>query len=305
MHHKFIFYFLTFSYLSASDTSLLDQYHSDLCDTLVSTSHSIDDYFVEGNHTENSKTHAELVSTMAYETLDLGFENDVRIRLSLNLPKIQKSLRLVFEDESNDDLLYDGTALNNERLRDKEYYLRLEYFNFIRDEFKMRLGGGVKIRQGTLVPYLTTHMQYDILDNSKHESELFNRFRMYSDGELENTFEFNSLYTIEDDWHLMNRSVYYYRNRNPFQVLAHDVSMIHKLNSNKQIRYGLGISSNLNKFKNLSVDYYNLHSAWYHLFYKDWVYYEVVPSLLQRRINGFQTSYRILVNFGVYFNKPK
>ncbi|HHS92464.1 MAG TPA: hypothetical protein ENK82_03900 [Campylobacterales bacterium] len=273
-----------------------------MCEVLVSTSNSIDDYFIEGNRTERSKTHAELISSMAYETGELGFENDVRVSLSLNLPKIQENLRLVFEDESSDDLLYDGTALNNQQLRDKEYYLRLEYFNFIRNKFNMRLGGGVKIRQGTLVPYMTTRMQYDILDKSKQKSELFNCFRIYSDGELENTFEFNTFYAIQDDWHFINRNLYYYTNRNPFQVLAHDTTMVHRLNSKKQLRYGLGISSNLNKFKSFSVEYYTLHSTWYHLFYNDWVYYEIIPSILQRRINDFQTSYRILVNFGLYFN---
>jgi len=35
------------------------------------------------------------------------------------------------------------------------------------------------------------------------------------------------------------------------------------------------------------------------------VYYEIVPSVLQRRVNDFKTSYRLLVNFGIYFNKNK
>lgn len=305
MYQKILCFILCSLPVYASETSIFDQYHSSLCEVLLETSNEIDNYFIDGNQTEKSKTDAEIITSVAYETKKLGFESDLRVRLRLDLPKIEKNLRLVFEDESSDNLLYDGTSLENQQLKDKEYYLRLEYFNYIREQFNLRLGGGVKIRESNLVPYLTTRMKYYLVKSDTSKMEFFNRLRYYTDGEVENNFEFNSLFNIQPDVYLINRNNYYYSNDNTFQTLANDVSMLHMLNEKQYIRYGIGLSNHVDGFQSSSVDYYHVHSAWHHLFYKNVLYYEVVPSILQRRVNDFQTSYRLLVNFGIYFNKYK
>ncbi|HIP51639.1 MAG TPA: hypothetical protein EYG94_06075 [Campylobacterales bacterium] len=158
-------------------------------------------------------------------------------------------------------------------MEDKRYYLRLEYFNYVKDTFNLQLGGGVRFRDGNLVPYLNINSKYTLYEKNKHKSQFLNRFRYYSDGEIENNFE-----------HLFN-----------------DVSLVHFFNKKQQINLGLGISSSVEKLEKLYVDYYYLHSSFHHLFYKDWVYYELSPSILKRNINNFRTSYRFLVNFGIYF----
>jgi hypothetical protein len=305
MYQKILFSILFSFFIYASETPIFDQYHNSLCEALLSTSNKIDNYFIDGNKTEKSQTYAELITSIAYETKELGFENDIRIRLRLDLPKIEKNLRLVFEDESSDNLLYDGTSLDNQKLQDKEYYLRLEYFNYIREQFNLRLGGGIKIRESNLVPYLTTRLKYYIVKNDKTKIEFFNRFRYYTDSEIENSFEFNSILNIKPDTYLINHNNYFYSNENPFQVLANDITILHLLNEKKHLSYGVGISTNIDELQSSFVEYYHLHATWHHLFYKNLVYYELVPSILQRGVNNFQTSYRLLVNFGIYFNKYK
>ncbi len=299
---KFSLILLLFSLLSAKDKpSLFEQYHDTLCEVLVDTSNSIDDYFVEGNgRLTSSTTSAEFSISFAKEKY-LNMEKDVRLRLRLNLPKIQKNLRLIFEDENSDDLLYDGTTLDNQKLKDKRYYLRLEYFSYVKDALNIRLGGGVRFRNGNIVPYLNINSKYELYNNSNHKSQLFNRFRYYSDDEIENNFEFNSLYTIDDDMYLTLNNNFYYSSENEFEILFDDLVFVYNFNKKQQTNFGLGISSNIEKFKKLKVEYYFLHSTFYHLFYKDWVYYEVSPSLLKRRVNDFKTSYRFLVHFGIHF----
>jgi hypothetical protein len=228
-------------------------------------------------------------------------EKDIRFRLRLNLPKIQKNLRLIFEDENSDNLLYDRTALNNQDLEDKRYYLRLEYFSYVKDTFNLHLGGGVRFRDGNLVPYLNIKSKYKLYDKNNNKSQLLNRFRYYSDGEIENNLEFNSLYTIYDDLYLSWNNNFYHSTEDEFETLFDDLSLVYFFNKKKQVNLGLGISSSIEKFEKLRVDYYYLHASFHHLFYKDWVYYELSPSILKRNINDFKTSYRFLVNFGIYF----
>ncbi|CAA6811960.1 MAG: Unknown protein [uncultured Sulfurovum sp.] len=298
MYFKTIFIFLCFSFLQANN---VDKYHENLCKLLVNTSNSIDNYFVDDNSSERSKTHAEFSTSFATET-HLSLEKDIRFRLRLNLPKIEKNLRLVFEDDTSDNLLYDGTTLNDQHLDSKQYYLRLEYFNFMKDTFKTRVGAGVKIRRGNLVPYANARSRYELYAQNKHKAELYNRFRYYSDGEIENSLEFNALYTIRDDLYAIWDNTFFHINTTPYEVLANDFSFVTVLNDKQHIRYGFGISSEVSKFEALDVSYYYLHGSFHHVFYKDWAYYTISPSILQREINNFDTSYRLLLNFGIYFN---
>ncbi|CAA6805802.1 MAG: Unknown protein [uncultured Sulfurovum sp.] len=304
MYFKPIITLLFLSFLHAeNNTSVFDVYHNNLCKVLVNTSNSIDNYFVDDNRTnESSETYAEFSTSMAQES-HMGLEKDVRFRLRLNLPKIQKNLRLIFEDDSSDNLLYDGTTLNDRHLDSKEYYLRLEYLNYVKDTFNMRMGGGVKIRRGNLVPYFNIRSRYELHKEGKSKGEFFNRFRYYTDGEIENNLEFNSLYTIADDFYAIWSNILYHSNEDPYETLANDITMVSIFNEKQHIRYGLGISNHIKKFEDMNVDYYYLHGVFHHVFYKHWAYYEVAPSILQRDINNFKTSYRLLLKFGIYLQQ--
>lgn len=300
---KLILIISLFSLLHAKEDNvdLFDAYHDSLCKVLVSASNSIDNYFIDDkNSTLSSTTHAEFSTSFAKETY-LDMEKDIRFRLRLNLPKIQKNLRLVFEDENSDNLLYDGSSLNEQNLEDKRYYLRLEAFSYVKKNLNIKLGGGVRFRNRNLVPYLNVRSSYELYNKEKNIAELFNRFRYYSDGEIENNFEFNTLITLDDDLYVTWNNNFYHSNENEFEILFDDLSLIYLINKKQKFNMGLGVSSLVEKFQDLNVDYYYLHSSFYHLFYKDWVYYELSPSILKRNINNFKTSYRFLVNFGIYF----
>jgi len=284
------------------NNSVFDQYHDDLCKALVSTSNSIDNYFIEENSTTNSKTHAEFSTSFAMEA-NQDFEKDVRLRLRLNLPKIQKNLRLIFEDENNDDTLYDRTTLNDQQLIDKSYYLRLEYFRLVKKKLNMVLGAGLRIRQGNLVPYGNLRSRYNLFKNNHLKSAFYNRLRFYSDGEIEDIFEFNSLYKLNASFNALFQNQLSYSNRDEFEIASHDLSLIKQLNKKKQLSVGVGTRAYLKNFKDYSIEYYHVHTRYHHLFYKDWLYYQVAPSALWREGNNFNISYRMMFNFGILFNK--
>ena len=299
---KLIVIIFLFSLLHAKDdVNLFDKYHDSLCKVLVETSNKIDDYFVDDkNSSLSSTTHAEFSTSFAKETY-LAMEKDVRFRLRLNLPKIQENLRLVFEDDNSDNLLYDTTRLNDPDLEDKRYYLRLDAFSYLKESLNIKLGGGIRFRNRNLVPYLNIRSKYELYNKEKNILELFNRFRYYSDGEIENNFEFNSLLTLDEDLYVTWNNTFYHSNENEFETLFDELSLIYLFNKKQKINLGVGVSSFVEKFQDLKVDYYYFQSSYHHLFYKNLVYYELSPSILKRNINGFKTSYRFLVNFGIYF----
>ena len=295
--------FLSTSLYADENITLLDEYHDDLCNILVDTSNSIDSYFVDDNSTESSSTRAELINSFAMENRQ-SFEKDIRLRLRLSLPKIQKNLRLIFEDESNDDTLYDSTKLTNQHLDDKKYYLSLEYFKFVKKKLNMAVAAGVRIRHSNLVPYLNLRSHYDVYQKNSINSELYNRLRYYSDGEVENAFEFNNKYTVDDAVDFFWRNQLSYSNKEEFQTLINDVSWMKTINYKEQVGIGFGVVSQLKNFKNLNVDYAHIHGLFHHIFYKNWIYYQIAPSLLWRKSNDFKISYRYMMNFGVLFDAP-
>jgi hypothetical protein len=282
---------------------ILEEYRDQLCTILVNASNSIDDYFIEGNSTKiRSKTYAKFSTSVAMEA-NQKFEKDMRLRLRLNLPKIQKNLRIIFEDENNDNTFYDRTTLNNEKLRDKSYYLRLEYLKLVKKKFNLGLGLGLRVRQGNLVPYLNVRSRFDVFKDETFKSVFRNRFRYYSDGEIEDIFEFNNLYIFDSSVYTILRNQLSYSNKDSHESAYHDFSLIKKLRDKKKLSVGMGVRSSLVNFKHYNVTYYHVHTLYHHLFYKNWLYYQVAPSTLWRESNDFKISYRLMLNFGILFKK--
>jgi hypothetical protein len=303
MKNLLLLFLITTVIYADNNQSSIDQYHDNLCEILVSTSNSIDNYFIEeSNSSIGSSTHAEFSSSVAMENSQ-AFEKSVRLRLRLSLPKIQKNLSLVFEDENNDNSLYDRTTLNEEKLVDKSYYLRLEYFKFIKKKFNLVAGAGLRIRHGNLVPYLNLRSRFDLYKEKPIKSSLYNRLRFYSDGEIEDIFEFNTHYKFDESAYAIFRNQLTLSNLDNIETLYHDISLVKELNKKKQLSVGGGVRSVLKNFKDYSVEYCHLHTLYHHLFYKNWGYYQVAPSVLWRESNQFRTSYRLMLNFGILFKK--
>jgi len=295
---------ILFSKLHAQNgMEILEKYHDELCTVLVNVSNSIDDYFIDDNSSKlKNKTHAKFSSSIAMEG-NQKIEKDVRLRLRLNLPKIQKNLRIIFEDDNYDNSFYDRTTLNNEKLKEKSYYLRLEYLKLVKKKFNLALGLGLRVRQGNLVPYLNFRSRYDVFKNERFKSLFRNRFRYYSDGEKEDVLEFNNIYIFDDSVYTILQNQLSYSNKDSDELVYHDLSLIKKLSDKKQLSVGIGARSDLVNFKHYNVEYYHIHTLYHYTFYKNWLYYEVAPSILWRESNSFNISYRLMLNFGILFKK--
>jgi len=292
------------TFLFGDDDFFIDEYRNKFSTLLVDSMSSIDNFFIDSNETISNNTYAEFSTSIAKETY-LDLEEDVRFRVRVNLPKIQKQLKLFIEDEDSDNILYNETQLQKDKLQDnlqnKRYYIRLEFLKFDIKGFTSRLSGGVRIRSNTLVPYANYHSNYKIYEDKKFKSDISNNFRLYTDGGLEEYFSFNTIYSFSDSLRGVWRNILRY-DETPIEVFDSDYSFLYKLDKTKEISMGFGVTDYIKNFGRSTIDNVNLHSSFFHLFHKDWMYYEVSTYLLKRKANDYKNSYRLFLNFGIYFN---
>ncbi len=298
---------LLINLLFGDDDFFIDKYRNQFSRLLVNIMSGIDNFFVDSNETSYNNTHAELSTSIAKETY-LDFEEDVRFRVRVDLPKIQKHLKLYIEDEDSDNILYNETQPQENKLQDnlqnKRYYVRLEFLKFDIKGLKNRFSGGVRIRSHTLVPYANYHSNYKLYEDTKFKSGISNNFRLYTDGGLEDYLSFNTLYNFNNSLRGVWKNIFRY-DESPIEVFDSDYSFLYKLDRTKEVSVGVGVTDSIKNFGRSKIDNVNLHSSFFHLFHKDWMYYEFSTYLLKREANDYENSYRVFLNLGIYFNTHK
>jgi len=305
LRYLFLIYILFITSLHAEfNTTSLDEYRFNISCWLVDSSNDIDDYFFESNNsTQTSHTYAEVRSSFALEDTQ-NSEYAVRLRLRLNLPKIQKQLRIVFEDASNDDALYDGTQLNSQyQLEEKQYFLRLEYFNYMIKQLNLAFSSGVRFTKTMLHPYLNIKAKYNVKNEENEKKILSNRFRYYINGDIEDVVSFNTLYTLNQTLYFTIRNSFRYRNWEDFQKIVNDASFIKTLKVGEQASAGFTLVTELKNNRNLTLNYPQLYVTYRNQLYKNWIYYEIHPSLLWRKENDYESSARLMLTLGMIFKK--
>ncbi|MCK5853759.1 MAG: hypothetical protein KAG56_00970 [Sulfurovaceae bacterium] len=279
----------------------VDKYHDKVSHWLVDSSNSIDEYLTDSNSSESSKTFAELKTSFAVEnTQDVDY--GIRLKLRLDLPKIEKELRLIFEDADSDDQLYDGTALNNDyHLEEKEYYLRLDYLKLIKKKLHLRAGAGVRFRKSALHPYLNIKSKYYQHNTQESKVIVSNRFRVYVDGDYENTFATYRFLHLNEALYFTFTNTLRYRSWNEVQKIATNMTFTKSFSNERQASVGLSFINDLNNWS-IHSRYYQLHTSYRDKLYGDWMYYEVSPSILRRRENNFDPTFRFMLSIGMKFN---
>ncbi len=286
--------------LFGDDDFFIDEYRDKLSNVLVDTMSGIDNFFVESNESLHNDTHAEFSTSIAQES-HLKLEKDIRFKIRLRVPKMKKYLKLFLEDENSDDILYNETRLQKDTIQDKRYYARLEFLKLDIKGFTTKFSGGVRIRSRNLVPYANHHINYKIHEDKRLKSNISNNFRLYSDGELEDYLDLTTLYSFNDSLTGIWQNALRY-DKTPIETFYSDYSFLYKIDEKKQITMGFGMTDLVKNFGRSKIDNFNLHSSFFHTFHKNWMYYEVSTYVLKRESNDYKNSYRVFLNFGIYFN---
>ncbi|SFV65729.1 hypothetical protein MNB_SV-12-239 [hydrothermal vent metagenome] len=280
----------------------MDRYRDELSTWLVDSSNSIDNYFIEANGTATSTTYAELKTSFALES-GRSSEYAIRLRLRLNLPKVQEKLRVVFEDSDSDDDFYDSTKLDNDRYLDKkDYYLRLEYFNYIINKLSFSLSGGVKLNRLDIYPYVNLKVKYNVDSSDNNKRVVSNRFRYYINEDIEDIISYNILYPLEESFYCTVRNSVRYRNWQDYQQIVNSISFVKSIEKNRYLSVGASLLNELEDI-DLTLQYPKIYSTYRGKLYKEWIYYELTPSILWRKENDYHESYRFMVSIGMIFKK--
>jgi len=298
--YLFIYFIFFLSILRAEfNTTILDEYYDSLCQILVDSSNSVDDYFIDANSSKRSKTEAELKTSFAIESGKKS-EYAMRLRLRISLPKIQKKFRLIFEDEDSDDIFYDGTSLDNQyKVEQKNYFLRLDFFNDVIKKLSLTTGVGVKFKKLNMYPYFNLKARYMLDDKNAVVS---NRFRLYNNGDFEDTLNLNKMKYFNDNIYFFYRNFFRYRSWTYNTSIVNSISATKILTDKQELTLGISLTSELEILKSY-IRYRQLYVAYRDLLYKNWVYYEISPSMLWREENGYERSYRFMFNIGINFKK--
>ena len=298
--YLFIYFIFFLSILRAEfNTTILDEYYDSLCQILVDSSNSVDDYFIDANSSKRSKTEAELKTSFAIESGKKS-EYAMRLRLRISLPKIQKKFRLIFEDEDSDDIFYDGTSLDNQyKVEQKNYFLRLDFFNDVIKKLSLTTGVGVKFKKLNMYPYFNLKAR-NMLDDKN--AVVSNRFRLYNNGDFEDTLNLNKMKYFNDNIYFFYRNFFRYRSWTYNTSIVNSISATKILTDKQELTLGISLTSELEILKSY-IRYRQLYVAYRDLLYKNWVYYEISPSMLWREENGYERSYRFMFNIGINFKK--
>ncbi len=296
---KVLYYLILPSLLFGDfNTTILDNYHDKLSKILIDSSNSVDNYFIDTNTTKKNKTEAELKTSFAVES-NRKSEYSLRLRLRINLPKIQEKFKLFFEDEDSDNIFYDGTRLDNQyRVKNKNYFLRLDFWEFIFRKIDFTSGVGIKFRKFNLYPYINLKVKYlfenrDLIANS--------RFRLYSDGKFENAVTLSKIEHFNKSLYILYRNFFKYKDSTHSTTIINSISTTKIISHKKELSVGIAFASRLDRLK-AYLSYQQLYIAYREIFYKDWLYYEITPSILWREENDFDSSHRIMFNLGMKFS---
>ncbi len=166
----------------------------------------------------------------------------------------------------------------------------------------MNFTGGIKINNTRLDPYLGITLRKQFYLN-EWRLTLLNRFKYFTYLHVDNRFEVNMGYFINQSTKLQLLNSYRYRDEDKTHELT-NIIRVHKLISEKKNIYAdLNVYRLKNIMQSFDISYYKVGFCYHKTFYKDWLYYEASPSLMFRVENEYKPSARIFLSLGIIFGQ--
>jgi len=292
---------LSLSLYSDFNTTILDEYHKSLCNILVNSSDNIDNYFIEGGST-GSTTRAEFKTSYAIES-ERKSEYALRLRLHLSLPKLQKHMRLIFEDTQSDDLLNDGATLENEKkIQNMNYTLKVEISDNMIKQFNTKLLLGTRFRKSFLHPFLSMKLNRVLINDNLKTVVFHNRFRIFDDLNYEEIASIKRMDTMNNNLYMIFENIFRYKSDRDNNELITRLAGRKLLGEKRELSTGMSFYSSF-RHGRYDIVYPEVFTKYYEMFYKNWIYYEVSPSVLWRHEHNYRASLRVMFNLGVIFRK--
>lgn len=252
---------------------------------------------------DNNKTYARLRLNLAYRETK-GFEFQPEFKFRLSLPATQKNLKLVIENDVDDDPSLERQnrpGSYSEEYDDKtRIQAALEFFDEVIAEWDSRFDIGLRAK-APLNPFLrhraTRLWQLSDIWSSRvrHQLAYYKR-----DG-----FRFNEAVYFER----LSRNDAFFRTHTEFQwregydhmQLIQVLTYYRKLDRERGLEYQLGVVAESMHHTVVSDVYWAL--AYRQLLYKNWLYFDVIPQLSYPRAEDYESRASLTFRLEVLFFK--
>lgn len=253
-----------------------NEYRKYIHHQLVSSAHSIDNYyFEEENHElDDYKNTYALVQLSAFYSDDDKLTFKPKVKLKLKLPRLKDRLNLVFEsDEQRDSTDYVEDHTQNE---DNDYNLSLLYNKYLKNSFKFKAKVGIKLHS-KVDPFVKVELKKHWRDIKSFDFILSNSLKQSVEKKLEYTSYFEIVRPINHYFTVHNYNEYYWNSPNKADSeIYNTVYLNQKLDDKNLLTYK--IDSNIDNIDtNLKLKRYSAKIKYRHYF-KNWLYTDVVQK---------------------------
>lgn len=291
------------SNVSLFSLQAIESQRDKLSQWIYDTSNTMDIYF-SGSRIEATDTKSTYIDT------SVGIETETyqptrfryNIKAYVNLPRTFDKLRLVVEDYRTDDSI-DGGAQGNLRdaVDENQYTIGLQYLGYTSEYANVNFTGGLRFSKYRPDPFLSMRMRRSIYLPAQWELWLYNDLRYFVYRKLDNRSELRLGRVVNEVIRFEWFNSYRYQQTSHQSELISGLTLTQLRPRKMGYRYSASIYCADNDTQNFRLEYYNLSIFFRHMVYKNWIYYEVGPSLLWRYQNNFKPSTRLAFNFGIIF----
>ena len=290
----------------------LELYHLVVSKWVMDKSDAIDRYLAGSEDSENlSNTKV----TVAYE---FGFNSKGRFlhnydfALSLNLPRFQNKVKLTFEkvnkyksliNSKESFLSKSSPELNSE----SNYNLALNFSQWSGKKSSVYFTGGVRFNSKLLIePYIGLVSGYNIKSTKKVIFNVKNTLRYYLAGEIKDNLSTQYLYNYRSNILLGWLGNIEYTSKSDTQTLTSEFIWQKAVDKYKFYRIGFVADGTLKHFRHFQKNDFYAYLKYHNRYRgKDWLFYELTPSVEWRKRDNYHTSFGLKFKIGATFGGIK
>jgi len=284
----------------------LERYHKSISYWIMDGSDIVDRYLADTNDTKKlSKTRVKIAYEFGTNSKS-GSSNTLDFGLSLSLPRLENKAKITLEKVNKTTGLFgnnaESTLSKKEDNFDDSYNLALKYSQWRGKKSSIALTGGIRFNKIFFEPYIGLIAGYTIINNTKENLTIKDTLRFYIAGEIKNNFSTQYLYNYSNDILLGWRGNFEYSNKSDIQNLISEFIWHKYIDEDKFIRVGFVSTATLTNFKKPKKDNFELYTKYHNkMLNKDWLFYEVTPSVDWKKEDNYKTSVGVKLKIGATF----
>lgn len=274
---------------------VVDDIHGSMSENLIFAANYIDNFFSNERMDEEGSKSKIVLSYLSGHDRFLGSSTEYVIRARLHLPKTEGRLRLVLDSTDESDT--EATDLNVSNLEQNETVNRfnelkaaLQYVLLSSKLWQVSMNSGMRfsVPPNPFVKFRVRRLFFVDKLKIRFVESLF-WYKLTGWG------EYTSIDVERNVW-----DKFFFRSSSRVTAIndtdelsfRQSFSLFQDIGQKKLLTYTIGANADLISPTTMSTYYIN--TRYRHNFYKNWAFYEVVPSLFFDRVNGFTISPGIL-----------